>query len=66
MTEPTPPEVDELTLARQWAEWFAAERDYYLSERAKELVWIAGKQRRDEARIVELGTRLSKYETVEL
>jgi hypothetical protein len=66
MTEPTTPETDELTLARQWAAWFAAERDYHLAEREKEWARIAGKQRRDEARIIELGTRLGKYETVEL
>lgn len=44
----------DLHTARQWAKWFAAERDYLRSEVAKDYLAIAAKQQRDNARIAEL------------
>jgi hypothetical protein len=41
--------------ARDWARWFAAERDVARLDRASELVAIAAKQQRDARRIAELG-----------
>lgn len=47
-----------LRVAREWARWFAAERDYLRREVAKDYAAIAEKQKRDNARIAELEAAL--------
>lgn len=47
-----------LHAAREWARWFAAERDYLRTDVAKDYAAIAQKQQRDNARIAELEVAL--------